>query len=222
MRKTNFYLALLALVGMVLTGCTTYSYTSRSVNIRKHNINDTSIAASIRVDYKKQVSGSSQINKVKAEAIREAEYNCLMESGVDVIVDPIIKLEYRPFSGYKAEIQGFAGYYKESKQGFEYFVEQGFKKEDIEKYLILTDPDFREMYYQKTTPEGRSEVVNYYIKTTSLSTNQKATVAQTTETTTVANQTKAKKAKKEKAKKEKVKKDKDGNFFTRLFSGEQQ
>lgn len=220
MRKTNFYLALLIMVGMVLTGCTTYSYTTRSVNIRKHNINDTSIAAQIRVDYKKQVSGSSQVNKVRAEAIREAEYNCLMESGVDVIVDPIIKVEHRPFSGFKAEIQGFAGYYKEAKQGIEYFVEQGFKQEDIEKYLILTDPEFREMYYQKTTPEGRSEVVNYYVKTTTLSTNQK-TVATNTETTSIVNQKQAKKPKKEKVKKERNR-ERKGNFFTRLFGGEQQ
>ena len=135
-------------------GCTTYSYTSRSTSVRQRVINSERVTADVTVDYQKRVTATSDFQKFPSQARQQAIYQCIMNSGIDLLVDPIFQVENRPVTGYRATVTGFAGYYKVGKDELDKIVEKNYTQEEIEKYLLLTDPEFRQYYYQSGTKEG--------------------------------------------------------------------
>ena len=153
------------LIGLVLGGlllvqasCTTFSYTSRSTNVDQRVINSSEATADLTIDYKKKVTATSDFQKFPNQAKQQAIYQCIMNNGIDVLVDPIFQVESRPVTGYRATVLGFAGYYKEGISGLDEVVEKKYSKEDIEKYLLLTDPNFMQYYYNEGA--GDSHVYN--------------------------------------------------------------
>ena len=164
--KKLFLLPLI--MAFVLTGCSTYQYSSRSVDIKKQHIGTKNSAAELVVDYNRTVTATSDYQMSKAEAIREAEYKCINENKIDVIVDPIVNVEHVPMqvqNKYRATITGFAGTYKEAPAGVD--AVKDYKMEDVEKYKMLTDPTFPQYYYNKGTGDS------YYINSTNQSAKQK-------------------------------------------------
>ena len=104
--------------------------------------------ANIDVDYTKQVTATSEYQLTRQEAIQEAEFLCIQHFKIDVVVDPIVKVEYNPFKlkkRYKATVVGFAGMYKEAPTKLDKSKE--YTLEEIEKYKLLTDPTFPQYYY---------------------------------------------------------------------------
>jgi hypothetical protein len=118
------------------------------------------MTADIDVNYQKKVTATSGFLKFQNQAKQEAIYRCIMNSGIDVLIDPIFQIENRLFKGYRATVTGFAGYYKQGLNGLDQVVEKKYQQEDIDKYLLLTDPSYYQYYYQK---EGNSGNV-YNIK----------------------------------------------------------
>lgn len=167
--KKRSLLTTLAVIGLaaLMTGCTTYSYTSRSTAIRPNEMSSRSLGAEINVDFSKRVTASSEAQVLKSEAINEAQYKCINENNIDVIVDPIYKVEFNMFhkKAYKATVVGYAGTYKQVPMGVDAVVEKNYKVEDIEKYKLITDPSFYQYYYQKD-PVAGGDVTNYYINST--------------------------------------------------------
>ena len=164
--------ALPLLLAFVLTGCSTYQYSARTVGVNRHNVHTKPIAVEVVPDYGRKVTASSEYQLTKNDAISEAEYRCIAENNIDVVVDPIIKLERTPLhpqKKYRATITGYAGNYKEAKAGVEAVAE--YNKEDIEKYKLLSDPDFAQYYYSK----GAGDV--YYINSEISSAKQKLSAA---------------------------------------------
>ena len=152
-----------AMLVLVLASCTEYQYTSRSSAIRKANIPSQTYGAEVSVDFSRKVSATSNYQRTRSAAMREAEYLCLLQ-GVDVVVDPIARIEVRSIwhkKRYKVELTGYVGTYEQVKTGIDAFVEKNFSLEDIEKYKLLTEEDFADYYYAK--PDG-GNVTNYYIK----------------------------------------------------------
>lgn len=164
--KKRSLLTTLAVIGLaaLMTGCTTYSYTSRSTAIRPNEMSSRSLGAEINVDFSKRVTASSEAQVLKSEAINEAQYKCINENNIDVIVDPIYKVEFNMFhkKAYKATVVGYAGTYKQVPMGVDAVVEKNYKVEDIEKYKLITDPSFYQYYYQKD-PVAGGDVTNYFI-----------------------------------------------------------
>lgn len=160
--QKKFFLFALVLGGLMLVqeGCTTYSYTSRSTSVNQRVINSSQLTADIEINYQKKVTATSDFLKFPNQARQEAIYRCIMNSGIDVLIDPIFQIESRPVTGYRATVTGFAGYYKAGLNGLDEVVEKNYKQEDIDKYLLLTDPNYYQYYYQK---EGNSGNV-YNIK----------------------------------------------------------
>ena len=144
--------------GMVLmqVGCTTYSYTSRSTTVDRRVINSTETTANVEVNYQKKVTATSDFQKTPNQARQQAVYQCIMNNGIDVLVDPIFQVENRPVTGYRATVLGFAGYYKVGLNGLDEVIDKKYNKEDIEKYLMLTDPNFIAYYYQKDGGNGNT------------------------------------------------------------------
>ena len=198
-QKNLLYSLALGAIVLVQSGCTSYSYTSRSTRVNQNDIYASEQVADVTVDYKKKITATSDFQKFPNQAKQQAIYQCIMDNGVDVIVDPIFKIENRPITGYRATVTGFAGYIKTGKKEIDRMIESGYSREDIEKYLLLIDPSFYQYYYQNG---GQGNVYNI-----------KCTTAAPAKVTLPVVNTKAKGMKAKKAKKEKK------NFFKKLFAG---
>lgn len=138
------------LMAFVLTGCSTYQYSSRSVGVDNRNVGAKETAAELIVDYNRSVTATSDYQMSKQEAIKEAEYLCITQNNIDVLVDPIFKIEYTPLElkkKYRATVTGYAGTYVIAAAGVD--AVKDYKIEEIEKYKLLTDPDFSKYYYNK-------------------------------------------------------------------------
>ena len=145
-------------MALVLTGCSTYQYSARTVGIERHPVSSKEIAAEIVPDYDRTVTATSDYQLTRNDAINEAGYRCIIDNDIDVIVDPIVKVERAPIQShkkYRATISGFAGKYRKTAAGVDAVKE--YDKEDIEKYKLLYDPDFARYYYGKGTGDS------YYI-----------------------------------------------------------
>lgn len=139
-------------MGVALSSCSSFQYTARQTNVQRHAIDTHEQMAGIDVDYNRQVTATSDFQLTRQAAIQEAEYICIQQSKVDVVVDPIIKVEYNPCRlkmRYRATITGYAGMYKEEPTRLEKSKE--YTLEEIEKFKLLTDPTFPQYYYNNGT-----------------------------------------------------------------------
>lgn len=162
--KSFMFFVAVGLLGFIMSSCTTYSYTSRSTSIRQNEMSSRSLGAEINVDFSRRVTATSDPQILKADAINEAQYKCINENNIDVVVDPIYKVEFNMFhkKAYKATVVGYAGTYKQVPTGVDAVVEKNYKVEDIEKYKLINDPTFYQYYYQKGPVQG-GDVTNYFI-----------------------------------------------------------
>ena len=159
----RFFMPLL--MALVLTGCSTYQYTSRTIPIGKEAVTPTETSAELVVDYEKSITATSDFQKTANEAIQQAHYRCMIENKVDVVVDPVYKVErsgYQMSTPYKATVTAFAGTYKTAPTGVD--VVKDYSMEEVEKYKLLTDPDFAKYYYSK----GTGDSYNIYRSSTSV------------------------------------------------------
>lgn len=147
MKKTRFITLLL--LAVVFSSCTTYQYTARQVGIDRRAIDTKDQLVGVQIDYDRQVTATSDYQLTRKDAIEEAEFRCLEQEHIDVIIDPVTKVEYNPFkfkTRYKATITGYAGTYKPEASLLDQSKE--YTKEEIEKYKLLTDPEFPKFFYQ--------------------------------------------------------------------------
>lgn len=154
MKQSHFFS--LILLSVALASCTTYQYSARQTDVRQRPIDAKEQMASIDVNYAKQVTATSDYQLTKKDAIAEAEYRCIEDAKIDVVVDPIYKIEYNPFKfkkRFKATIVGFAGMYKEEENRLD--DSKKYTLEEIEKFKLLYDASFPQHYYQKTSEGDR-------------------------------------------------------------------
>lgn len=146
----------LVVVAIAFCSCSTYHYTSREAFINNHNIEATPTVVDVRVDYKKRITVTSSECKTLDEALNEARYNALIDNNIDVLVDMVYKV-IQTGRRYKAIVTGFAGYYTNSRTFYEDIkLLQNVTMEDVEKYLILHNPEVIKYINDK------GEVVNIY------------------------------------------------------------
>ena len=147
-------------VALILNSCSTYQYTSRQTNVDLMNITMSPTIVDVRPDYTKRIEVTSNWCKTEKVAMDECRYSAIINNQIDVVVDPIFKIERKKARGpkkYKATLTGFAGYYVNSRTLFEDIEKlKNFTREDIEKYLILHNPEI--LKYINT----QGDVVNIY------------------------------------------------------------
>ena len=154
----NYHSILLVLAVAALSSCTTYQYTARQTNVNRRSIDTPEKMAGVDIDYSKQVTATSEYQLTRNDAIAEAEFLCIQKSKIDVVIDPIVKIEYNPFKvkkRYRATIIGYAGKYKEEPTKLDKSKE--YTLEEIEKYKLLNDPTFPQYYYNCSAGD------NYFI-----------------------------------------------------------
>lgn len=139
----------------VLVGCSTYQYSARMLSVDKQGVQMTETVVDVLPDYDKVVTETSDYQISSNEAVKAAAYKCIVENDIDVLVDPIVRVESQK-NKYRATVTGFAGNYKAAGAGVDAVKE--FSKDDIEKYKLLNDPDFARYYYGHGT--GDSYFIN--------------------------------------------------------------
>ena len=88
--------------------------------------------------------------------MQEAKYLAIVNNNIDFLVDLVYKVEKKG-SKFRVTVTGFAGYYKNSRTLYEDIKLMGdVDKEDVEKYLMLHNPETIKYINQK------GEVVNIY------------------------------------------------------------
>ena len=92
--------------------------------------------------------------------MNECRYLAITNNKIDVVVDPIFKVEYRYSkikNRYKASLTGFAGYYVNPRLFFEDIdAVKKFSREEIENYLLLHNPEILKYL------NAQDEVINIY------------------------------------------------------------
>lgn len=161
--KQSHFLPLL-LLGVLFSSCTSYQYTSRHTDIHRRSIEPKEQRASIQVNYDKKVTAVSGFQPTLKGALAEAEFMCIEQEKIDVVVDPVYRIEFHPCrlkKKYRATVIGFAGKYKDEPSLLD--ESKQYTLEEIEKFKLLYDPSFMPFFYQKTPPAG-GDVHNYYFK----------------------------------------------------------
>lgn len=139
-----------------LCSCSTYRYSARQIAVDNHNITATPTVVDVEVDYTKRINETSRKCKTQTEAMQEAKYLAIVNNNIDILVDMVYKVEKKA-SKYRVTVTGFAGYYKNSRTLYEDIKLMGdVDKEDVEKYLMLHNPETIKYINQK------GEVVNIY------------------------------------------------------------
>ncbi len=151
------YIFLSFVATICFSSCTTYQYTSRQANIERKNIVASSTIVDVKADYGKRVEATSTRQKDLENAKREAQYLAITQNKIDVVVDPIYKIAER--SGkFQVTLTGFAGYYTNSRTFYEDLqLLHEIDREDIEKYLLLHNPEILKYLDEKN---HHSEVIN--------------------------------------------------------------
>lgn len=149
-----------ALTAVLLASCTTYQYTARQTNVQRQDITTMPTVVDIRTDYTKRVNTVSNWHPKKEDAINEARYIAVITNNIDVIVDPVFKIQYRPYKAfrkYQVTLTGYAGYYTNPRTVYEDMTQlKNYSREDIENYLLFHNPTV--LQYLHAT----ADVVNIY------------------------------------------------------------
>lgn len=128
----------------------------------RHNIIASPTVVDVNVDYSKRITETSRKTKSRDEAVQEAKYQAITKHNIDILVDMVCKLEKKG-SKYQATVTGYAGYYINSRTLKEDLKMIGeFNKEDIEKYLMMHNPEVIKYIYRN----NESITINHNGETT--------------------------------------------------------
>lgn len=130
-------------LALFLTSCGSskmYSYTSRSVSIADGvEIMPTQTYVDVNPDFSKRIMAESSVCSSTQQAMDEAKYNAIVNNKVDIVVDPIYKIETSS-NGVKAYLTGFAGYYINPRTVLgDIKAMEDVSKEAVEKYIMIHD-----------------------------------------------------------------------------------
>jgi hypothetical protein len=114
----------LIFLALLLSSCSTYNFSHRSVSIDKNNLIATPVVVDLNVVDGKKIIATSDKKKSAEIAKDQAYYKAIVENGIDVVIDPVYKLTYKPTflffrKRYTAEVSGLAGKYDNSRNIYE-------------------------------------------------------------------------------------------------------
>ena len=116
----RLFFATITVLAFTLTGCSTYQYSARQAGINRQDIQATPTIVDVKADFTKRVEVTSGWCPTKSDAMAECNYRAITENKIDLVVDPIYKIEYRILKRkFKASLIGFAGYYTNSRTQIE-------------------------------------------------------------------------------------------------------
>ncbi|MGM9810621.1 MAG: hypothetical protein ACI30J_07125 [Paludibacteraceae bacterium] len=155
----------------VVSNTTTYS--GRTRYVAGGSILERSQTTEVDVDFSHRVSAISSWQASKSAAREDAAHQAIVNNQIDVVVEPIWKYTYSPmfkktdgapwYPCYKAELVGYAGHYKKATSFREELQQlKEVDMETIEKFQMLYDPDFPELYYDSKKPAPKEHTEPTY------------------------------------------------------------
>ena len=151
-----------ALCAIALSSCTMYQYTGRDAAINRQNMQTTATIVDVRADFTKRVNATSNWQPSREEAMAECKYMAITTGNIDIVVDPIYQIQYRPHKfrkKYRATLTGFGGYYINPRTPLEDMNQvKDFTREQIENYLLMHGTEILPYLYQPKFGEG--DVIN--------------------------------------------------------------
>lgn len=151
-----------ALCALAMTSCTIYQYQGRDAAINRQDIKAAPTIVDVRADFTKHINTTSDWHLTKEDAMAECRYLAIMNNNIDLVVDPVYKIAYRPHKArkkYQAYMTGFAGYYANSRTvAGDIELLTKFTREQIENYLLMHNPEI--MKYLYNNQEG--DVITIY------------------------------------------------------------
>ncbi len=141
MKNRNIILTLIFCLALFAVSCSTSSkYTTRVVDINTSNIETTPTVVDVKVDLNKRVEAKSEFRQLYSEALQEANYRCIIENKIDIVVDPIYMTTYKG-KKYQVQVSGFSGYYENPRTFYEDInLLKSINIDEVKKYLIIHQP----------------------------------------------------------------------------------
>ncbi len=151
--KKNYISIVLLVVFAALTfsSCLTTSYEIRGLGIDDQPVISSPTLVDVRVDMSKRIKyadqdfvkySSSSMEQTEKMALAAAKYACITENNIDILVDPIYKIQFKGKKKAKIELTGLAGYYDNARSIYENVKEfQDFTLDDVKKYIIFNNPE---------------------------------------------------------------------------------
>lgn len=137
---------ILSLVALVLASCSgfksTYN-TSRVISVSQDTkIVPTQTLVDVQPDFSRRITVTTNYFRTQDEAINDAKYRAITENRIDILVDPIYKLE-QDRNGFRVTLTGYAGM----------FVNPRTRLQDIQQYDALTIQQIEKYLMLKENPE---------------------------------------------------------------------
>ncbi len=157
----------IALSAMALTSCTIYQYTGRQANIGRSEIQATPTLVDVMPDFNKRVTATSDWLPSKEDAIAQCRFLAITDNKIDMVVDPIFEIQFRPaklHKKYKVTLSGFAGYYTNARTiGEDMKQASQFTREQIENYMLIHTPELIMDYlYENKNCCEQGDVINIF------------------------------------------------------------
>lgn len=152
---------------IALSSCTIYQYSGRQANINRSDIQATPTLVDVQPDFTKRVTATSDWLSTREDAMAQCRFLAITENKVDIVVDPIYQVQFRPSrirNKYKVTMSGFAGYYQNARTvGEDMKQASQFTREQIENYMLIHTPEVIIDYlYENKNCKEQGDVINIF------------------------------------------------------------
>ena len=136
---------------LLFTSCVSFKHNHRLATAPKEHSIDVAnnYVTDLDINFKKKIIATSKQHKFSGDAKDEAYYNAITENDVHVVVDPIYKVQFTNilyiYRRYKADIVGYAGYYKDFRTQEEENTLDRERESETQKLAIKTEDELFEM-----------------------------------------------------------------------------
>jgi hypothetical protein len=155
---------------MLFGACGTFQFTSRRVEVANASVQTVPMVADLKVDFSKKITTYSSWMKSVSEAKGDAYLKAITENNIDVLVDPIYKVESKPrflvfFPRSQATVYGFAGMYENPRSKVAVINEMAdVDKLNIEKYNLIMAGGSSSTGEFVSTSKARKGILGFFKK----------------------------------------------------------
>ena len=155
---------------MLFGACGTFQFTSRRVEVANASVQTVPMVADLKVDFSKKITTYSSWMKSVSEAKGDAYLKAITENSIDVLVDPIYKVESKPrflffFRRSQATVYGFAGMYENPRSKVAVINDMAtLDKANIEKYNLVMSGGTAYLCDFGSDPKARRGIFGFFKK----------------------------------------------------------
>ena len=144
---------IISAVALVMASCSGYKSTystSRVISVSQDTkILPTRTIVDVQPDFTRRITVTTNTFQTKDEALSDANYRAITENRIDIVVDPIYKIEMDK-TGFRVTLTGYAGMFVNPRTVLQDIQQHDvLTVEQIEKYLMLKEnPEILKYMYK--------------------------------------------------------------------------